>query len=179
MAKQIHFFADEDDLKQILKVVENFGKMRYTEAGVFSNAETITYESCTDIQLLGKVSRGDWNHNKSYIIHYQEELINVRTILLKSGGVSYAVDQAINPNTIYFRPSGVFNDKILVGGTLSTISSHPTSLQLFDLFSKKIKKAFNRVGAFYLGENAQQKLNNGWRLVTNDKSPKEYDLKVE
>ena len=39
-----------------------------------------------------------------------------------------------------------------------------------------IKKEFKKIGTFYLGNKAEEKLDLGWRLVTNEKLPKEYDL---
>ena len=44
------------------------------------------------------------------------------------------------------------------------------------ILSTKIKKEFKRIGAFYVGKEAEEKLKTGWRLVTNENSPKEYDL---
>lgn len=35
------------------------------------------------------------------------------------------------------------------------------------------------MGSFYVGRSVEEKLKGGWRLVTNDKSPKEYDLVAE
>jgi hypothetical protein len=47
---------------------------------------------------------------------------------------------------------------------------------LYKLFSNKIKKKFKKIGTFYVGKIAEEKLKEGWRLVTNEKSPREYDL---
>jgi hypothetical protein len=51
-------------------------------------------------------------------------------------------------------------------------------LELFKLLSTKIKKEFKKIGTFYVGKAAEEKLKLGWRLVTNEKSPREYDLEL-
>ncbi|RZJ84559.1 MAG: hypothetical protein EOO20_21095 [Chryseobacterium sp.] len=175
--KQIHFFAEEDDLRDILKSVEIRNKLEYADAGIFDSADIVSYNSYKIIPKLGAVDSGDWNHNRFYLIYNEGDKIDKRVVPLRSGGVRYAVYQDTNPKTIVFKPGGVYKEGVLVAGSIGTISTHPTSIHLFSEYSKQIKKAFVRVGSFYVGKSAKEKMDSGWRLVTNDKSPKEYDLK--
>ena len=177
--KQILFFAERSDLQYILDNVETSNNISYSEAGVFDIIDIPTYNSHKEMHNLGKVNNGDWNHNKFYIVHGKEEIINKRIVSLKTNGVRYAVYQDTNQRTIIFKPGGIFEDGVLVAGSLGTISEEPFSIKLYNQYSKIIKKSFVKVGAFYLSLRAKEKLDNGWRLVTNVKSPIEYDLKSD
>lgn len=94
------------------------------------------------------------------------------------GGIKYAVDQGCNPKSIEIKLGGVFIEKenVIVAGRLATISDEADSLELYKFLSTKIKRDFKRIGAFYVGKKAQERLNEGWRLVTNERLSREFDL---
>ena len=64
----------------------------------------------------------------------------------------------------------------MLGGSCGTSFLNDFSLQVFKDFSTRMIKSFKKIGTFYVGKEAEEKLEKGWRLVTNEKSPKEYDL---
>lgn len=175
--KQIFFFADVDDIRPIFEEIEIMDSVHYFQTGLFDRDEPSEYESIFELPNLGCVSNGDWNQNPSYIIMPRSEIVKVRMIPQKSGGIKYAIDQLQNPSSCVIKPGGIFNDNILVGGTVGSVSSSGFSTQLIKAFSSLFKVRFKKVGQFYVGNGARAKLQNGWRLVTNSKSPVEYDLK--
>jgi len=65
----------------------------------------------------------------------------------------------------------------LIDGQVGTISDDPHSLELFHLFRKEIRRLFTKVKEFYVGKEAGELLDKGWRLTANAKSPALYDLK--
>jgi hypothetical protein len=176
--KQLFFFAEIEDLQPILEVVESDENIQYCEAGIFDFFDTHVYYSSNDIPNLGYVDSGDWNHCKFYAVYPKGDTINKRIVPLKKGGVRYAIYQDNNPRTVILKVGGIFKEGVLVGGSIGTISGDPFSLKLFNTYSKLLKRTFTKIGTFYVGSNAKIKLEKGWRLVTNDKSPKEYDLKI-
>lgn len=176
--KQLQFFAEIDDLKLILEPIESSNEVQYCEAGIFDSFDLPVYSSYNEIYNLGYVESGDWNHNKFYVVFAKDYKINKREVSLKKGGIRYAIYQDNNPQTIILKPGGVLKDGIMVAGSIGTISESLFSIDLFNKYSKLIRKTFTKIGGFYVGKKAELKLNAGWRLVTNDKSPKEYDLKL-
>ncbi|MCU7549876.1 hypothetical protein OCK74_12160 [Chitinophagaceae bacterium LB-8] len=86
--------------------------------------------------------------------------------------MKFAVDQMQNPQSIVIEKGGIFKEGILIAGSIGTISENEHSIIFFKLLSTLIKKEFIKVGTFYVGKYAKQKLDHGWRLVTNEKSPK-------
>jgi hypothetical protein len=91
--------------------------------------------------------------------------------------MSYAVDQLANPKTVGLRPGGKFDKRCIVAGQLGTASDDPSSLELFQFISKQMRRLFTKVKAFYVGKEASELLDKGWRLTGDVKSPPLYDLK--
>jgi hypothetical protein len=168
--KQIFFFAELQDIKQILEPIETTENIQYCEAGVFDLFDVPIYTSYTQLPNLGFVDYGDWMLNEFYTVFPRSEMINKREIHLKKGGIRYAIYQDNNPNSIILKPGGTFKEGILVAGSIGTISEETFSVDLFNKYAKLIKKKFSKIGSFYVGANAKIKLETGWRLVTNEAS---------
>lgn len=178
-SKQLFFFSEICDIKRIMKNIEEVKAIEYYEAGLFDTNTSFHLDSLLELEELGYVSNGDWNHSKNFLVIPKGQLINIREIPQRSGGVKYAFDQMKNPKSIVFKGSGILKDGVIVAGSIGTISEDELSLEIFRNFSKQLKKAFYKVGSFYVGPKAKEKLNKGWRLVTNANSPIQYDLKIE
>jgi hypothetical protein len=176
--KQILIFSEISDIEPIFNEVEDCMKLHYFKTGLLDDSKIPHYDSFLKFPNLGFVSNGDWNHIDSYLAIPYEKNINVRDIPQKIGGIKYAVDQKINNESVFIKLGGIYNENILVAGVISTISEDEYSLKLFKLFSDKIKKRFSKIGSFFVGNNAKIRLESGCRLVTNEKSPSEYDLKM-
>jgi hypothetical protein len=178
-SKQLFFFSDPKDLALVLEPIEFNENIKYCETGLLDSSLVREYLSLFEIPNIGYVTVGDWNHCKSYLAYGKNDIIQVRDVPQRTGEIKYAVDQKLNPRSVVVKPGGILTDGVLIAGSIGTISNEPFSVNLFKLFAKLIKKNFSKVGAFYVSPIAKKHLENGWRLVTNDKSPKEYDLKLE
>jgi hypothetical protein len=175
-SRQVFFFADDADIMPIMKDFESSEAVQYYRMGLYDDPNIPAFDSIFKINNLGVVTSGDWNHIERYLILPGKEKVTIEHILLRKGGIKYSMDQVGNPSSVILRIGGVYKEGILVAGSAGTISNDEYSVRLFLTFSRFIKKQFHKIGAFYVGENAKLKLDAGWRLVTNDKSPKEYDL---
>src|SRR6185437_7792842 len=145
--------------------------------GLFENSNIPHYDSIFEASSLGFVSKGDWNQIDNFLILPKNTAIKFETAPQKKGGIKYSVSQFGNEDSVVIKFGGVYKEGILVAGRAGTISHGDFSLKLFKEPSSKIRKDFIKVGSFYVGKNALQKLKSGWRLVTMEGSPKEYDLK--
>jgi hypothetical protein len=177
-SKQIFIFSEISDIEPIFNEVEDCTKLHYFKTGLLDDSNIPHYDSFLKFPNLGFVSNGDWNHIDSYLAIPCENDVKIRDIPQKSGGIKYAIDQKINNESVLIKLGGIYNENILVAGVISTICSDEYSLKLFKLISGKIKKRFSKIGSFFVGERAKIRLESGCRLVTNDKSPTEYDLKI-
>ena len=174
---QRSFFATKADLKFLLQEVESERQLQFVETGLFDSPSIEPILSLHGVPNLGNLSVGDHNQGPCYLVAGQDISIVVRPVPQRRGDTKYAVDQQENPSTIAFRPSGAFGDNCLIDGQIGTISDDPSSLELFQLFRKEMRRQFAKVNEFYVGREAGELLDKGWRLTANVKSPVIYDLK--
>ncbi|HZE85250.1 MAG TPA: hypothetical protein VE035_13140 [Puia sp.] len=175
-SKQTFFFAEWEDISPIIKEAESKMEVHYYLTGSFEDPEIPHYMSFSETPDPGRVKYGDWNHHDDYLVMPRDTLVAIREVPQRKGGIRYLVDQLANSKGIALKIGGIFQEGILVGGRLATGSENEFSLGFYKLLSTMIKKQFTRIGTFYVGKNAETRLREGWRLVTDDKSPKEYDL---
>ncbi len=172
------FHVFPEDIKPIIEEIENEFDIKYYAAGLFDSKEIITYNSLSEDPNLGFARSGDWNDIDEYLIKPKKEVLDIRKVPQRKGGTKYAVDQSINSKSIEIKIGGIYPDKekVNVAGRVSTISEDPFSKALYKSFSLKIKKRFKRIEAFYIGPKAEEKLKEGWRMVTNEKMSTDFDL---
>lgn len=180
-SKQIMFFAILEDFTPLFQEIENSLNIFYHLAGLYNFRKTSVFRTIFDTPNFGFVSSGDWNKIDRYLILKENESLNIREVIQKDGSVKFAVDQMNNLKSIELKMGGIFSDieKVIVAGRISTISDDVDSTELFKLFSSRIKKNFRKIDSFYVGSMAEIKLKQGWRLVTNEKSPIDFDLKIK
>ncbi|MHB8866846.1 MAG: hypothetical protein ACYC6N_31170 [Pirellulaceae bacterium] len=105
-----------------------------------------------------------------------EELTAATWSAWSFGGVRYAVDQLINPDSVTFSHGGFFSLEVLLHGRVDTASDSAVAQELYRVFSSAIARVFVRVKAFWLGPQAKELFRNGCRLTMGAISPKEFDL---
>jgi hypothetical protein len=175
-SKQILFFGTSKDLLPIIKDVENRFPIKYFEMGLFDDNKSREYSSIDKVQNFGKPQFGDWNWDIRLMMMPKDSNLVIREVPQRKGGIKYAIDPFKNQTSICFQFGGIVKEGVLLAGTCGTVFLNDFSLNIFKMFSLALKKNFKRIGNFYVGNMAEEKLKAGWRLVTNEKSPKEYDL---
>jgi len=177
-SKQLMFFGLIEDYELILKKIETQIFVKYYLMGLLDNKKIPSYNSIFDVSNIGYTQSGDWNRVDTYLVLKKETKLNIEIIPQKNGGTKFAVDQLYNPESIELKLGGIHKDikNVLVAGRIATVSEEITSLELYKIFTTNFRKKFKKIGAFYVGEFAKEKLKSCWRLVTDVNSPKEYDL---
>ena len=172
------FFATHADMKNVIETIERDGPLKYIQAGMFETADLVEYNSGIALPDLGIARRGDYNHEPYYLV--TEPLFEVvpRAVPQRRGGTRYAIDQALNPQTIVFWPCGSYKDEVIVSGQVSTGSSDTRSKKLYRRFRQAIVKAFVQAGQDYVGPEALSRARAGTRLTGSVRSPRTYDLRV-
>jgi len=179
LANQLFFFLTPDELIALIQSFESTHAISYYQTGLFSSPANLAITSLLEEKSLSYLTIGDWNHSPSYLLAAPSDEIIVREITLRQGGNSYAIDQRENPDMAVFKPSGLLTQDVLIAGSLQIGTRGSYSGLLFQTLTKIIKKHTRRIGAFYVGPDAEEKLRLGWRLVTSASSPIEYDLALE
>lgn len=178
MAKhQVSFFATKSDLESLLRAIESSRKLVFVKTGLFDSPSIEPIYSLLTVSDLGCMNVGDQNQSACYLAASREINIVVRPVPQRRGGVKYAVDQLANPLTIYFRTGGSFGEGILIAGHMGVASDNPFSIELFQLFYKEARRQFSKIQSSYVGKEAVELFDKGWRLTAYSKSPTLYDLK--
>jgi hypothetical protein len=174
--RQIHFFALKDDLLPVLETVERDGPLKYIST---DNSTTADYRSVShgiQIPNLG-IARSESAINcETFLVAESAVAIRVRPIELNAGGVSYAIDQLVNPDTITLTPGGLWGSDIVLKGNVGTVSDSELAQQLMKRFSSAVKRHFKKVKAFWIGPQALGHLDTGKRLTIAAQSPQDFDL---
>lgn len=173
------FFATLKDLQPIIEFIETTYSIKYYKMGMFDNDVNNQILSILKIENVGKPSVGDWNKDIRFLMIPKDASLTVRSIPQKAGGIKYATDSLANQTSLCIQIGGVFKEGIIIPGTLGTTYSSTFSDEIFKTFSSKIKKEFKKIDEFYVGSEAEGKLSEGWRLVTNEKLSQEFDLKLK
>jgi hypothetical protein len=175
----LYFFLTPAEQVALLDDFEARHPVAYYRADTSPVPDAPAIASLVNEEALGHLSIGDWNHSPSYLLTFPEEGVVVQEITLRKGGYVYAVDQGKNSALACLRPCGQFTEGVLVAGSVETFSLISYSGLLFQALVKLLKQRTRRIGSFWVGPAAEEKLRLGWRLVTSASSPREYDLAVE
>jgi hypothetical protein len=174
------FFAEQADIRPIIEKLEMEFAIKYYLTGMFDSPDVSVFESAFDIPNFG-VSNGDWIKDDAYLLMSKSNVLNIREVPQRKGGIKFVIDGMINRATVRVVLGGVYPGemKVLVAGFMDTNSDEKVALDIFKFFSKSIKKEFKKISDFYVGMQAESYLKGGWRLVLDYRRSREYDLTFE
>lgn len=178
-SKQVTFFATKEDIISITKKIEKKFEIQYIEMGMFDSKIPNKHNTLDEVSNLGFTNFGNWISldNRFMIINKDTEL-SIEEVFQKKGGIKYVISPKLNPNSIEFSTGGIYTqkDNYLIAGRVATVYDNDFSNNLYQATVKEIKKEFIKIESSFVGKEAYRKLKIGWHLVTNESSPKEYDL---
>ena len=171
------FFATEDDLVEVLEAVASKNSFQFIRTDNIKNKVPWTYKSVTSIKDISLTEFGDHVRGKNYLLIHSMKEPNTRQVEQSKGGVKYFLDQLSNPESVEFRPGGIFGDfECIIDGQIGTVTDNEWSTELYKALLTEFKKQFTKIRSFYVGKNAKDKMDEGVRLTTNAKAPSDYDL---
>lgn len=177
--KQINFFATREDLTDWCQNIESRTSVNYFRFGLFDESVPEVFTSLVSLDGFGFNGTGNTALGDCFLVVLYEEKANCERIPQRKGGIKYSFNQATNPGSVMFWPGGHYDDSTLLPGCVSTISSSENSLKVFGLFRETIRKPSEKVGVYYVGEQAFELLQNGARLTPlGVRSPREADLRL-
>jgi len=132
-----------------------------------------------DYQLFGTSIASSHSTADTFIAIKKNEQLSIRPVNQRRGVIKYAVDQYINPNSIIICPGGVYNNQSIIMGMIGSTSVNSESKTIENQYKREIKKYFSNVRGMWVGEEAFTMLQNGARLTSSVRSPKECDLQLD
>jgi len=172
MPTQIRFFATQNDLVPVLEAVEAGRAIMYVKFGWSDSQLPESFPTVTMLPNLGTASHEAAINCDSFLICLREKAIRARQV----PGPRYVFDQLLNPETVTFAPGGFWGNDVLLHGRFATTSSEMFSVELMKLLGSAVRKRFDKIKAFYVGEEAAQMLDSGKRLTIAVQSPRMLDL---
>jgi hypothetical protein len=171
------FFATADDLLPVFERVETKHHLAYTLCGLFTSSKFQSFSSGAALPSL-RVPAVHPNAiaGAQYLVTPAGQSPVIREVTQNGGGVRYAIDQLVNPDSITIQSGGIYPPDILLHGRVATISSTVFATQVQRAFSSAVGKLFQHIRAFYVGSQAHELWRTGYRLTHSAKSPREYDL---
>jgi hypothetical protein len=177
--KQILFFALREDLLALLQFIDSQSPLKYVRMGNFLRDEIkdgiSVFDQGAGIPNLGKASADSSAACEAFLVCERDTLINLRGLQLDNEE-RVCVDQLANPDSVEFKPGGIWNEDIVLHGRIATASESQVSQALMKRFQTAARKTFSKVKAFYVGPKAVVLLESGKRLSISAQSPREFDL---
>ena len=173
MTKSVQFFATKSDLEDLFGPIEKHTSLKFVQAGRFDSPSPLMFSSINDLPSLGIALASSSTNCRAYLV--SESGVDAHARKLPSAPF-FAFDQLENPRTVVCNPGGVWNDRVLITGSIGTASKEITSANLMRVFSTNIKKKFSNVRGVFVGSEAEKLWKNGYRLTDAEQSPSEFDL---
>jgi hypothetical protein len=175
--KQILFFALNEDLLALFELIDSNGLLKYARMGNFRqdeiNDHISVFESGSALPNLGSASADSSAACEGFLVCERETPIKLRGLAER-----FCVDQLANPDSVEFKPGGIWNEEIVLHGRIATASDSQISQALMKRFQAAAKKTFSKVKSFYVGQKAFASLESGKRLTISAQSPRDFDLTI-
>ena len=167
-----YFYADEDDLIDLLEAFKSLEEYKYVQIRSELNCQTLVYHNPSDILLKAMVTPEKPIRTHSFLIMEKEEKVNSRDIVLEDGsGTIKRADQNNNFNSAVIAFGGNAGNQTVLMSDVSTIGDTEKSIEIYKKFRKIILANTTRVGAkgnpHRLMSGAFDKLKSGWHLTQN------------
>lgn len=160
-----------------MRVVEANRQLQFAETGLLDSNDFERRWSLLDIPGIWRAGVSDSNQTPAYLAAKRDVVLKVRPIPQRGGGLKYALDQLANPETVVLRLGGVSEEGCLLAGQVGTASANPDSVDLYRVFCTALVSQFTKMKSYYVGNEAAELLERGWRLTSSAKSPRIYDLR--
>jgi hypothetical protein len=172
-----YFFATAADLVPLFSRVEAKRELVYTRTGLLQSSPS---ESFTHGEALPTLRCAPEGRSTvccgAYLVTPAGVTVQVRKVPQTAGGIRYAVDQLVNPDSVIFNHGGCLEAGLLLAGWVGTCTCTDASEELFQAYASAVAKTFIKIKPYWVGPEARELLEAGWRLTQSADSPAEYDL---
>lgn len=177
MIKVRKIFATRSDLMPGLLSFEIRDTIKYVRAGWSELYATRSFMSASEIPDLGRSKSKSVIAATRFLVLDRDLDIIVRTIPQQDGSAYHSVEYDDHPDAVAFMPGGLFDERRLIQGSISTSNQTTLSSARYTRFLRKVTKGFTKVYSYWVGPEALAMFNSGARLIRiGIDEPVEYDL---
>jgi hypothetical protein len=135
---QRHFYALPEDFVAVFDLVESRQLLRYTATQTIEASISDSYTAGAALPTLWQPAPFDSGiAGHSYLVTLRETEVTGRRVVLTKGGVRYAFDQLINPDTLELLTGGRHPSGAILYGRIATCTDSLVSKGLFALFKMR------------------------------------------
>lgn len=175
--KQLSFYATKNDLLNALEAAASKVDFCYACTSPLKGDSPVLYETAEAITDFSTALYGDLNKESFCLLISPGIEPKTRNVEQRNGGVKCFFDQLSHPESVVLKPGGVMSEcECIIAGQIGTVSQDQWSDSLYKVVSASLRKQFTKIKSFYVGQEALEKFDQGFRLTSNIKSPIEYDL---
>jgi hypothetical protein len=190
-----HFFATKNDIIPVLRGVEGRISVKYVKAGRSISPIPQIVNRGEDIPNLGTAPGESHTSCPMFLIcdsslklkarpigngrMTSESSLELEPLPIGMGERTYSFDQMENPDTISFQTGGLWKDILLYGRFATcTATFSLVARKLLQRYTYQVRKEFKYIGAYYVGQEAEEMLKQGKRLTLAEQTPKSFDLQI-
>jgi len=172
------FFATKNDITEVVNAVDQAMSLKYVRYGSYPvDQKYEIIERGADIPNLG-IAKADQNVGcTKYVVTEKACPINLEHYTRTNGEARYTIDQLLNYDSVVLTPAGAYADKAVIEGEVSTVSNSPVAQAMMKKFASALRKHFEKIGRAYVGPEAAQLLDQGYRLTQALQSPVGSDVR--
>ncbi|HOA73342.1 MAG TPA: hypothetical protein PLS23_17500 [Phycisphaerae bacterium] len=123
-------------------------KVHYAKAGMFDHSDVRIYTKARDIPNLGNIEAPNRLQGRILLVAGVDVQFAMRAVPQRRGGVKFALDQKLNPDTVSLLPSGQFDEHTVVAGNFGTCTDPPAPLALLGRLNRIAKKKWKRTKSY-------------------------------
>jgi hypothetical protein len=168
--KQRNFYADNQDIMNLLNDFDSLGQFKYVEFYSRLNKETDIFYNAIDIfdKAICTPQKTERRHSFS-IFEIDAKIAFSNVILVDGSGKRIALETLLSDDSIEIHFGGEVGDNTLVISDIGTVADDKAMLDHFKRFKKLIEAKSVRIGPpgqpSYLMPGAVEKAKQGWRLA--------------
>lgn len=178
--KQIRIYCTTNDMANILRQIEGCLEVKYVKMGNFSSQSEISVMSNLSISgCLDSIHARSTMLSESYLILPIADNLNVRIITDIHGKRRFLVDQLLNNESATITPGGVRGgEEVIIEGRIASAYKSEFWKSIEKKFKDTFKNSGSVVNGVFLGKEAAQLAQEGWRLTPDISSPASMNFRI-
>ncbi|MFK7905006.1 MAG: hypothetical protein AB8B69_07775 [Chitinophagales bacterium] len=172
--KQIFYYLQYEDLTYLLSGFYKKNDFKLVKTGLFDSPKLEFFDVSRNDTFLRNIPFGDWVLNDKFLIIPKRRKVIIRKVKQRNGTIKYAIDGDKNPNNLYFVLGGEYKEKVIIAGSITFTHMGSFSTPAFKFLKKLFLENIKKYNGWFVSEQLKQ----GYRLTTDIRMSKEYDLDI-
>lgn len=181
--RSFKFFADNDDLEELITAMRNIEGLTYVEVQSRLNQDNRVSDDALDVlEYALPTNDSPRRRPRCLVVPLKEELVRRPIELADGSGQITVIDQGFNWNSVALALGGEVRPKIVIQSDINTVGDTPTALSIHSQIKNLAKSMCENVGEkgqpVWIMNGAREKGQSDWRLVDQIDQSKADDVDI-